>query len=824
MLFLYIFFSFVLCLVGRQDWKVFANASMISTFSPIMYTSAQAQHCMENMQFLRANIQHASKSMKYRSELVEKKLKTNRRVFKGNRQRTNQNFRHDMPNRLDVSITQRAGESIIFIALYCCYLLLIALSTTLEPVEPCQSIRHIPRHPYFRPGTGSCHRGHLFGFEWFLEWPGGQRPLNSTWPWVGVKLSILVLWGVCWMFYMRVDCWQQAQPYASRSRLQSLSCEAPRPSAFHSSPIANNYLPVDQQSGSVVKQEPYDRDPFIFGQYQDNYIQGHLQRPGDSNRPSQFDSHSHLNYTRIYKHNTVNQEIFQPIQKSNQLRYTTTRDYAQAAAPRTQQVLLTMLHTNTSDNRPDRLSKSPVLTRIRLTDTNNRTSHNLNSSHGASGLVTIVPIVPIVSVAPEVLNLQQNITSIGSPDLAEGRNEGGKKDGLLSVAGTSPHHFSAQGKHQFEAAAIQVQGYQQFHYQESNNHPQNDQAGLYERGNHLTDEYLPDLHPSPNRNNTYFPHDYPHSQGSNFFQNYDSSRLNNNMSLSYESRTFMPDTQYPMQMAHETQEQDEFKPNDEPHYPSPPPPMSENPYTAQPMTETPDHTSLELPELPKDEEEAPSPGRSKPVPKPDREITKDANGRFYCTWPGCTEETKDFNRKCEWSKHMDKHDRPYRCKETGCEKLPGFTYSGGLLRHEREVHGKHGGPKKQLNCPHPNCKRHTGKGFSRQENLNEHLRRVHTADAGMSQLTMVSMEEAEEDPNQAVITGMKRKRGNSRGDTNELENLREEIKKMKAENDELKRQSQAQQAQTAEVMRQLVELQNLATLQHPRMNAPQANM
>lgn len=75
---------------------------------------------------------------------------------------------------------------------------------------------------------------------------------------------------------------------------------------------------------------------------------------------------------------------------------------------------------------------------------------------------------------------------------------------------------------------------------------------------------------------------------------------------------------------------------------------------------------------------------------------------------------------------MDKHDRPYKCTVEGCEKLPGFTYSGGLLRHEREVHHKHGGPKNPLNCPHPNCKRNTGKGFSRQENLNEHMRRVHT--------------------------------------------------------------------------------------------------
>ncbi|TGO17225.1 hypothetical protein BTUL_0019g00150 [Botrytis tulipae] len=488
--------------------------------------------------------------------------------------------------------------------------------------------------------------------------------------------------------------------------------------------------------------------------------------------------------------------------------------------------------------RQNRQSKSPVLpqgsyNKEGITDSDNITSHNLNPDHDTNGLVPTLPAVPGVS------KLQTDITTVGPPSLiAEGRESenhpkekngappaaggGNEKNGLLSVAGTSPHHFSAQGKHQF--AASQAPGYQALHYQESNRQSENHQAGLYERGNHLPYEYPLNIHPPPSRDNTYFPEDYDHDPDSNFFQYQDNSRPNNNMSLSYESRSFMTDTQYPMQMAHETQEQDEFKPHDEHNYPSPPPPMSENPYTTQPMTETPDHPSLELPELPKDEEEAPSPGRSKPVPKPDREITKDANGRFYCTWPGCTEEVKDFNRKCEWSKHMDKHDRPYRCKEPGCEKLPGFTYSGGLLRHEREVHGKHGGPKKQLNCPHPNCKRHTGKGFSRQENLNEHLRRVHTADTGMTQISQMNMDETEEDASQAIITGMKRKRGNSKGDVSELESLREEIKKMKAENDELKRQSQAQQAQTAEVMRQLVELQNLATLQHPRMNAPQATM
>lgn len=74
---------------------------------------------------------------------------------------------------------------------------------------------------------------------------------------------------------------------------------------------------------------------------------------------------------------------------------------------------------------------------------------------------------------------------------------------------------------------------------------------------------------------------------------------------------------------------------------------------------------------------------------------------------------------------MDKHDRPYRCDQPECSKLQGFTYSGGLLRHQREVHKMHGGTGKQLFCPEKTCKRHTGSGFTRKENLQEHLRRVH---------------------------------------------------------------------------------------------------
>ena len=39
-----------------------------------------------------------------------------------------------------------------------------------------------------------------FSDSWFSEWPSGRRPLSTTWPW-NIKPSLVVLWGVCWMFY-----------------------------------------------------------------------------------------------------------------------------------------------------------------------------------------------------------------------------------------------------------------------------------------------------------------------------------------------------------------------------------------------------------------------------------------------------------------------------------------------------------------------------------------------------------------------------------------------------------------------------------------------
>jgi len=107
--------------------------------------------------------------------------------------------------------------------------------------------------------------------------------------------------------------------------------------------------------------------------------------------------------------------------------------------------------------------------------------------------------------------------------------------------------------------------------------------------------------------------------------------------------------------------------------------------------------------------------------------TRDSAGQMYCSHPKRTDECDSliFPTESAWATHHNKHSRPFICLEPSCATLPGFNYSGGLLRHQREVHKAFGGPKVMLFCPYPYCKRNTGKGFTRKENLNEHVRRCH---------------------------------------------------------------------------------------------------
>ncbi|KAJ5578283.1 uncharacterized protein N7459_007247 [Penicillium hispanicum] len=173
-----------------------------------------------------------------------------------------------------------------------------------------------------------------------------------------------------------------------------------------------------------------------------------------------------------------------------------------------------------------------------------------------------------------------------------------------------------------------------------------------------------------------------------------------------------------------------------------------------------------------------------------RDPPKNSEGQIFCDHPDCQTSPPTFRRPCEWNKHMDKHDRPYKCYEPGCDKIQGFTYSGGLLRHQREVHKKNTDAKKPLMCPYADCNRSTGNGFTRQENLREHLRRRHMhTDDGPSIVVDMPWERANElegvRANSLPATGLKRKHDSPNGDLVEADengaDLHNEVKRLRRE-------------------------------------------
>ena len=78
-----------------------------------------------------------------------------------------------------------------------------------------------------------------------------------------------------------------------------------------------------------------------------------------------------------------------------------------------------------------------------------------------------------------------------------------------------------------------------------------------------------------------------------------------------------------------------------------------------------------------------------------------------------------------FSKHLDSHLKPYRCKSHECSDTH-FSSTACLLRHEREAHGMHGHGAKPFLCKFEGCERaHENHGFPRRWNLLDHMKRVH---------------------------------------------------------------------------------------------------
>ena len=78
-----------------------------------------------------------------------------------------------------------------------------------------------------------------FNDGWFTEWPSGVRPLSTTWPW-NIKPSLLVLWGVCWMFYDNTFA-HADNPSEGNERWQEQATSQPNMANY--SKMIRGYLP-----------------------------------------------------------------------------------------------------------------------------------------------------------------------------------------------------------------------------------------------------------------------------------------------------------------------------------------------------------------------------------------------------------------------------------------------------------------------------------------------------------------------------------------------------------------------------------------------------
>lgn len=137
---------------------------------------------------------------------------------------------------------------------------------------------------------------------------------------------------------------------------------------------------------------------------------------------------------------------------------------------------------------------------------------------------------------------------------------------------------------------------------------------------------------------------------------------------------------------------------------------------------------------------------------------------------------------------MDKHDRPYKCPEPGCDKVQGFTYSGGLLRHQREVHKKNKSTGRELYCHFPNCNRSTSQPFTRQENLKEHIRRRHVPEGAIfSPILQTAIATPSTPARPSQDHPRKRKRTSSTDFENELQYREENTSDEEADSEQVKR-------------------------------------
>ncbi|KAF5879705.1 putative c2h2 transcription factor protein, partial [Botrytis fragariae] len=97
-------------------------------------------------------------------------------------------------------------------------------------------------------------------------------------------------------------------------------------------------------------------------------------------------------------------------------------------------------------------------------------------------------------------------------------------------------------------------------------------------------------------------------------------------------------------------------------------------------------------------------------------------------------DNQAIERPINLAQNTEDEERPHRCTARGCN-VRGFKKQTDLRRHQ----GTHGNP--LFFCPVTTCKAHT-KGFKRKDNLREHRKRVHDANARASDVRADDLKQA----------------------------------------------------------------------------------
>ncbi|KAF2489756.1 hypothetical protein BU16DRAFT_531232 [Lophium mytilinum] len=588
--------------------------------------------------------------------------------------------------------------------------------------------------------------------SWFSEFPDCHRPLSTTWPW-SIKPSLAVLWGVCWMFYYPNGT--QPNPIASSG------------AEYDNLGVPQNYFLNDDESARQFmgwSTRPPQPDEYVqFGrqmmqQAGDGGRRGGRGSVGDvgarmrnaegdlsSGHMTRRPSHNlHLNAAQPQYANPPSD----PIGSAGFLAQFTGSTRQSQASPAAQYNNTYALSSHASSTTPAQAFPWP----------------------GNSGIATDDFLGPDVDAFANWNFTQPNATtqhSPVSPELPRQSLDGSHLTPTIRL--TEPNGQAPDAR---RLAAPQV-----FLAASSIYDAGTPQAPLPQQNQHRQNISVHTNFPIYNNNNImgHISQGSPHNMTPN--------TPNNTSILS------------PVSMGGERSPVSYHSPrrlsNAQSHASSHSRPRAE---------------SEEGSQSPEAAESTISPRRGGHAFKRAEEPPRNAANKMFCQHSDCATLNTTFDRKCEWSKHMDKHDRPYKCSVAGCEKLQGFTYSGGLLRHEREVHKMHGGTKKALFCPFPDCKRSSGQGFTRKENLAEHKRRVHRGVSGSSDLGTAfkaeagerddgdSPEELREEETQLesdLYASRKRKRSEVMpADIDDATDLNAEVKRLRRENEDFRRKNE----------------------------------